>query len=69
MDNFFDILDDDLDVLEIIYYGFPREIYIRKNYFEDLSPLDFFKNFRLYKDTVLQINNLIGHNLQYRDNR
>lgn len=60
-----DIFNDDLDILEIIDNGFPRRIYNRKNYFEDLDNLTFFKRFRLRKESVLYLLRIIEDDLEY----
>ncbi|XP_031329103.1 putative nuclease HARBI1 [Photinus pyralis] len=47
--------DDDGDMLNIIEYGFPRRVYQRTNYFDDMDELSFFRRFRLTKNTVLHL--------------
>ena len=64
-----DLLDDDIDMLEIIEFGFPRRTNIRQNYFDEMDHLTFFKTFRLYKETVVHVLSLIKHNLEYPDKR
>lgn len=64
-----DIFNDDLDIHEIIDFGFPRRVNDRPNYFEDMDNLTFFKRFRLYKETVLHILTLIEHNLEFVNDR
>ncbi|KAJ8915514.1 hypothetical protein NQ315_012395 [Exocentrus adspersus] len=63
-----DIFEDDLDVLEIIEFGFPRQVYRRSNPFENLSELEFFKRYRLYKNTVRYLLTLIQEELEYPNN-
>lgn len=46
------ILNDDLDALDIIDLGFPRQRHVIANYFEDLDELSFFRRFRLTKETT-----------------
>ncbi|KAG5899824.1 hypothetical protein JTB14_012295 [Gonioctena quinquepunctata] len=58
-------LEDDLDILEIIEFGFPRRIYERSNYFQDMNELTFFKRFRLLKGTVLRLMEIIEDQLEY----
>lgn len=50
-----EIVNDDRDILDIIEYGYPRRVYERGNYFEDMDQLTFFQRFRLTKPTVLRI--------------
>lgn len=64
-----DIFNDDLDILEIIFYGFPRRVNERRNFFEELDNLSFFKTFRLYKETVREVLEHIEQNLEYPDHR
>lgn len=58
-------LEDDLDILEIIDFGFPRRIYERSNYFDDLDETSFFRRFRLLKGTVLLLLEIIEDQLEY----
>lgn len=58
-------LEDDLDILEIIDFGFPRRIYERSNYFQVMDELTFFRRFRLLKETVLRIMEMIEDQLEY----
>lgn len=62
--DFEDIFDDDLDILEILEFGFPRQLYIRYNPYEDLSDLTLFKRFRLYKATTRYLLSLIQDRLE-----
>ena len=39
--------DDDLEVLDLVEYGVPRQIYLRQNYFDELNAVTFRKRFRL----------------------
>lgn len=43
---------DDQDILDLIDYRFPRKIYDRKNYFQQLDDVTFFRRFRLAKKIV-----------------
>lgn len=61
-------INDDLDILDIIDFGYPRKIYDRKNNFEELDNLTFFKRFRLMKNTVLHLLELIERDLEYDNN-
>lgn len=58
-------LEDDLDILEIIDFGFPRRIYERSNYFQVMDELTFFRRFRLLKGTVLRLMEIIEDQLEY----
>ena len=44
--NDWDIFEDDFDILEIIDFGFPRQIYQRSQYFDSLDELGFYRRFR-----------------------
>lgn len=59
----------DLEILNVIGEGFPRRIYDRKNYFEEMDNATFFRRFRLTKRTVLNILAEIEHQLEYQDDR
>ncbi|ENN83248.1 hypothetical protein YQE_00393, partial [Dendroctonus ponderosae] len=61
----FDMFEDELDILEIIEFGFPKRIYIRNNPLEDLDELTFFKRFRLYKTTVIELMRVLQPDLEY----
>lgn len=51
-----DLFDDDLDILEIIDFGFPRRIiYDRTDDFNNLDGLSFFSRYRLTKPTVMNL--------------
>lgn len=50
-----DYLDNDIEVLDIVEFGFPRRIYQRFDYFHDMDNLQFFQRFRLRKQIVLNI--------------
>lgn len=47
--------DDELDVLELIEYGVPRQIYERADYFNQMDNATFRKRFRLSKEAVQQL--------------
>lgn len=59
---------DDLDILEIIDNGFPRRIYDRYDYFNNMDDLAFFRRFRLTKPTVLHVLNEIRDQLEFGNN-
>lgn len=62
-EDFDDIfLEDDLDIID---FGFPRKIYQRENHFEEMDNLTFFRRFRLMKNTVLYLLELIEGDLEY----
>ncbi|KAK4881725.1 hypothetical protein RN001_005044 [Aquatica leii] len=66
MDLLFDIeLFDDIDELELIEFGVPRNIIVRQDYFVTLPDYKFFKKFRLQKDTVLFLLPFIEEQLQF----
>lgn len=60
-----ELMDDESDILEIIDFGFPKNVYERENFFETMDELNFFKRFRLTKMTVLQILARIEHQLEF----
>lgn len=66
--EFEDIFDDDLEIIDIIENGFPRQIHQRRDYFDTMDNYTFFRKFRLYKDTVLSILERIDHELEYPNN-
>lgn len=58
--------DDDIEVLDLIEYGIPRQIYERNNYFHMLDEAGFYKRFRLSRPCVLNtVLPLIEHRLEY----
>lgn len=61
------LLEDDIDILDIIDFGFPRRIYIRPNYFEDMDDLGFFRRFRLTKPSVLSVLEMIEGQLEFEN--
>lgn len=62
-----EFLEDDLDILNIIENGFPRRIYQRANYFEEMDELTSFKRFRLTKGSVQNILPYIEDQLRMDD--
>lgn len=60
-----DIFNDDLDILEILNYGFPRHIAERSEYFQTMDNFNFFKRFRLQKETVLYLLEQIEEDLEF----
>ncbi|XP_068902923.1 putative nuclease HARBI1 [Tenebrio molitor] len=65
MDNDEDIFEDDLEILDIIDFGFPRQIYNSANHFVNLDELSFFRRFRLTKNTTLALLVLIEEELEF----
>ena len=60
-------VDDDNDILDIIDMGFPRRIFERSNYFEDMDNMSFFRRFRLTKQSTLDILGRIEHQLEFEN--
>ncbi|KAG5863175.1 hypothetical protein JTB14_018831 [Gonioctena quinquepunctata] len=74
MENFDDVLvedflEDDLEVLDFVDMGYPRRIFLRPNYYEEMSQMDFFRRFRLTKPTVMTLLTQIENQLEYPDDR
>lgn len=66
----FNVLEDDeLDAFNLIVYGIPRNIHMRANYFEQYDELNFFRRFRLQKQSVIHVLEQIEDHLQYTHNR
>lgn len=61
------IYDDDLDVLDIIHYDFPRAQIERTEYFHNMDDLSFFRRFRLTKPTVERLLEEIEDQLSYNN--
>lgn len=61
-------VDDDLDIFEIIDYGFPRRNFERQDYFNSMDNYSFCKRFRLTKQTTLQILEQIEDQLEFDNN-
>jgi hypothetical protein len=57
--------DDDLEVLDFIENGLPRQIYARQHYFENLDEGTFRRRFRLTKNCVYQLLTMIEDQLEY----
>ncbi|KAJ8927985.1 hypothetical protein NQ314_008158 [Rhamnusium bicolor] len=54
MDLIFDVeLFDDIDEVELIEFGIPRNILVRQDHCNSLPDYKFFKKFRLRKETVM----------------
>jgi hypothetical protein len=58
-------LEDDQDILDIIAFGFPRQLVIRPNYIQDMDDLSFFRRFRLTKETSIFVLSLIEDQLEF----
>jgi len=70
MDLNFDVLEDvELDAFDIVVYGIPRTIHVRENYLEKYDELNFFRRFRLKKQSVIRILEEIQDRLEYTHNR
>jgi hypothetical protein len=55
MDNDEDKFEDDLEILDIINFGFPRQIYNSANHFANLDELSLFRRLRFTKNTTLAL--------------
>lgn len=64
-----DFLDEDLEVVDLVELGFPKKVYTRSNYFQTLDPLNFYKRFRVYKETALFVLTEIEEELEYSSDR
>lgn len=70
MDLNFDMLEDDeLDAFDLVVYGIPRNIHVRVNYLDKYDELNFFRRFRLKKQSVINILEQIQDRLEYTHNR
>lgn len=58
------IIEDDLEILDVIQYGFPRRIYVRTNYIVDMDDLAFYRRFRLTKEATLSVLRMIEDRLE-----
>lgn len=59
------LLEDDADILDIIDFGFPRRIYNRPNYIEDMDDLSFFRRFRLTKRATISLLERLEDQLEF----
>lgn len=59
------ILDDDVDVIDIINFGFPRRRFEREDHFRTMDDLSFFRRFRLTKDVFLSILEQVENVLEF----
>ncbi|XP_031328994.1 putative nuclease HARBI1 [Photinus pyralis] len=57
--------DDDLDVINVIIFGIPRQVYNRSDYFHSFDDLTFFQRFRITKPTAISILELIEPHIEY----
>lgn len=62
-----DLFEDDLDILDILEHGFPRRIYERSQHFHTMDNMTFFRRFRLTKETVLELLEMIEEDLEYEN--
>ncbi|XP_023312542.1 putative nuclease HARBI1 [Anoplophora glabripennis] len=60
-----DAVEDDLEIIEIIEHGIPRQIRPRVDLFQVYDNLQFFQRFRLTKETVLDLLPLIEPYLEF----
>lgn len=56
---------NNLEIIDIVEFGFPRLRYERANYFDDMDNFQFFKRFRLTKQSVLNVLVDIEEQLEY----
>lgn len=66
-DEFF--IEDDLEILDILDFGFPRRQYEREDYFDSLDNLSFFKRFRITKQTAEATLDLIIDQLEFENDK
>lgn len=57
--------DNDLEVIDFIQNGLPRQIYTRMSYFDILDDVAFRKRFRLSRPATLRLLELIEHRLEF----
>jgi hypothetical protein len=65
MEDFDDFLEDELYILEIIDFGFPRFQYTRSDHFHGLDKLTFYSRFNLIKASVLHFLILIEEEIEF----
>lgn len=75
MENFIDAFDEEMDeemeyleVLDYLEFGVPRQIYERNNHLDTMDASTFRKRFRLPKETVLNVLDQIGNELEFPAN-
>lgn len=56
---------EDLAILDFIQHGIPRQMYIRQNYFDTMDEANFRRRFRLCRQSVLIILELIEKRLEF----
>ncbi|KAJ8912434.1 hypothetical protein NQ315_006100, partial [Exocentrus adspersus] len=59
------IVEDDIDIIDIIDFGFPRRFFNRSNYIEEMDDMSFFRRFRLTKPTVIAVLELLEDQLEF----
>ncbi|KAJ8914311.1 hypothetical protein NQ315_011298, partial [Exocentrus adspersus] len=59
------IVEDDIDIIDIIDFGFPRRFFNRPNYIEEMDDMSFFRRFRLTKPTVIAVLELLEDQLEF----
>jgi hypothetical protein len=65
MEDFDDFLEDDLDILQIIDFDFPRFQYTRFGRFHELDAFKFYSRFRLTKASALHFLILIEEEIEF----
>nr|CAI5847401.1 unnamed protein product [Callosobruchus analis] len=60
-------IDDDLDIIDIINFGFPRRAYERSDYFVTMDNFSFFRRFRLTKSTALSFQENIQEEIEFQN--
>lgn len=63
--DIFEVLDDDEIELEFIFFGIPKQIYERSDFFSSLDDIAFKRRFRLSKESVLFVLTYIETDLEY----
>ncbi|CAI6346303.1 unnamed protein product [Macrosiphum euphorbiae] len=63
--DIFEVLDDDAIELEFIFFGIPKQIYQRSDFFSSLDDIAFKRRFRLSKESVLFVLTYIETDLEY----
>lgn len=60
-------LEDDIDVMDIIEFGFPRRVFARPDFINEMADIEFYRRFRLRKDTVIKVLELIEDQLEFNN--
>lgn len=59
------LFEEDLEIIDLVNFGFPRRRYERSNYYENLDELQFFQRFRLRKNTAYNVLTTIEDQLEF----